>query len=335
MADLIWFGGMLDGMLNGYVQAVLGRVIPFVIIVTALLVTIWGFVQGMAIVNEQVATPARTIVWKIFQMAIFVSLATIPHAYDDKIVASVYSLSDGMLVAFRPAGTELQSFETAWQVLDQFAQDAALLVSEPLKKADSIMSSLVAGLAALVFLVAAGIVEMIAVVCIAVTRVTLAFALSIGPIFIICLMFNATKQYFFNWVGLVVSAIVLNWLVFFVLGVVITAAIQMSRMALTDLNTYNPVGVAFVYLVACGAGGILLYLSPRVASSISGGSPLDLGMSMITQAAIAMRILAGGKGPEPKGTDNSIQSSPGLAQAASQGAQALYQRIADMGRSMR
>lgn len=335
MADIIWFGGLIDGMLNGYIQAVLARIIPFVVTVTALCVTIWGFVMGVAIVNEQVSTPARTIVWKIFQMTIYVSIATSMYAYTDKVVASVYSLSDGMLVAFKPDGAVLQSADTGWEVLDQFAQEASRLVSEPLKNADSLMSTLVAGFAAMWFMIAAGCVEIIAVVALCVTRVTLAFALSVGPIFIITLMFNSTKQYFFNWIGLVVSAIILNWIVFFVLGVVITAAIQMSSRALVDLNTYNPVGVAFVYLVACGAGGILLYLSPRIASSISGGSPLDLGMSMITQAAIAMRILAGGKSPEPKGADNSIQPSPGLAQAASNGAQALYQRIADMGRSMR
>jgi type IV secretion system protein VirB6 len=335
MADLIWFGGLIDGMLNGYIQAVLARIIPFVIAMTALLVTLWGFVQGVAIMNEQVATPARTIIWKAFQMAIYVSIATTVYTYTDKVVDSVYSLSDGVLAAFKPAGAALDNAATGWQVLDQFAQQAARLVTEPLKNADSIMSTLVAGFAAMWFMIAAGLVEMVAVVCLCVTRVTLAFALSIGPIFIVSLMFSSTKQYFFNWVGLVVSAIILNWLVFFVLGVVITAAIQMSSMALADLNTYNPVGVAFVYLVACGAGAILLFLSPRVASSLSGGSPLDLGMAMITQAAIAMRVLGGGKAPEPKAGDNSVQQSPGLAHAASAGAQALYQRIADIGRSMR
>jgi hypothetical protein len=59
-------------------------------------------------------------------------------------------------------------------------------------------------------------------------KLILTFALAIGPLAILCLLFKSTARFFDSWLSFVLSAVVLSWFVFFALGCRCTSRTESS-----------------------------------------------------------------------------------------------------------
>jgi hypothetical protein len=76
---------------------------------------------------------------------------------------------------------------------------------------DLVLASLLFSLGTTIFLVLGAFVALLG-------KLILTFALAIGPMAILCLLFKPTARFFDSWLSFVLSAVVLSWFVFFALG---------------------------------------------------------------------------------------------------------------------
>jgi type IV secretion system protein VirB6 len=146
----------------------------------------------------------------------------------------------------------------------------------------------------------------------------------VGPIFILALAFKPTARFFDGWLGMLISTIVLTWLVYFVLGFSIgtgeTYIVKLDEKYANE--TINLIGESLTYVVVMVVFAFIIYQSPSVASSMTGGGPSQYGAGLIQQAAITYRMVrgvnAGGpaKGGEGAVHGGSVHRGTGAAYSA-------------------
>ncbi|WP_028996554.1 type IV secretion system protein [Azohydromonas australica] len=329
-----YYGAQVDAVLDNYVAGTVGGVMTWATAAGAALVTIKAIKLAWAIARKQVPEASQTIVHQLFILALIVGIATIANVYRTVVIDVARDMSDGMVTIFIPAVPEAANAQTVWDALQAFDDKAVLLLLQTLKTADLSMKAIAALFGALLFSTGTGLFEVVALVAATMSRMCLAFCLCLGPAAIMCLVHEQSKQYFWQWLGLLVSSVILTWVVFFVLGVSLNITTTVVDMTLQDFDKINIVAVASTYLIITAALAVVLYQAPSWAAALSGGSPLQLGAQMVQQIVVAARVGRGGSAPTPSaGAPNTVHHGTGLATRAAAGAQHLYQRIAARGRN--
>jgi type IV secretion system protein VirB6 len=329
MGMIEFLGQNIDGVTNAYIGTALGRVIDYTNRAALILLTIWGMFLGMAVARGEVNEPANTVAWKYFKMTFIVVLATSAVIYQDTVVGAARGFSDGMVTMFAPPDSTLEDTDSIWAAVQAFDNRAGDVISMIWETADFSVKALMAAVAGTLFSVATAFFMVVVLVAAIVTRVVLAFGLVIGPFFILCLMFKPTVQFFFNWLGLILSAGFLNWITFFVVGFSMNQVNTTIEKIQTDFTNVNPIAEATSYLTLTFVLALLLWLASGIAARLGGGSAIDLGTQMVTQIMYALKQFRGGnKGGEKADGGNFIQKNQGLGPAAAAGAQRVYERIA-------
>lgn len=120
--------------------------------------------------------------------------------------------------------------------------------------------------------VAAAIMAAIGFTVATIVKVVLAMLVAIGPIFIACALFEATRRYFFGWVAQCVNYILLFALVLAMMELVLS----LTNSVYPTLQGYNAQLAGMCY-VALSILSLLFFLwAPSIASGIAGGASLGL-----------------------------------------------------------
>ena len=184
-------------------------------------------------------------------------------------------------------------------------------------------------------------------------KLILTFALAIGPLAILCLLFKPTARFFDSWLSFVLSAVILSWFVFFALGMslyvsdrVVAAIADGSAFVAGVPGSVGALEAAGTYLAVMCLLAIVLYQAPSLASSLTGGASIQSGAQMVTNSMVAMRAMGGGRsvggGAAAGGSGGSMGRGGGAAYVAGRavgsaggavagGARAAYQRVAQRG----
>jgi type IV secretion system protein VirB6 len=132
-----------------------------------------------------------------------------------------------------------------------------------------------------------------------IAKLALALLVALGPAFIACALFDASRRFFFGWIGQAVNYLILMALIVAVLQLVISfLAEQWSQIDGADAMTG---GVMFIAL--CLVATIFFLHLPSLASGLAGGA--SAGVSDFTSAAgqawraARQRPSSRGSGPEP------------------------------------
>jgi len=155
-----------------------------------------------------------------------------------------------------------------------------------------IMASFGYGLVAIVTWVIVALVTAGAAAMVLVANIGLAVMLGIGPIFILCAMFESTQQLFVAWTRQVIT-----YAIFFVIIATIIALmfsffeIFMSRI---DLASFSQLVVNFVMLIAISAACIfVLWRAESMASNLGGGIGISAGNAVGRMIGGGASALAG------------------------------------------
>ena len=212
---------------------------------------------------------------------------------------------------------------------------------------DLVLASLLFSLGTTIFLVLGAFVALLG-------KLILTFALAIGPLAILCLLFKPTARFFDSWLSFVLSAVVLSWFVFFALGMslyvsdrVVAAIADGSAFVAGVPGSVGALEAAGTYLAVMCLLAIVLYQAPSLASSLTGGASIQSGTQMVTNSMVAMRAMGAGRagGSSAAGGGGSMARGGGAAYvagraagavgsaggAAANGARAAYQRVAQRG----
>lgn len=263
----------LDAFLGAGLSSVIGQVAGPMRVALVLYVLLYGF----AILRGAISEPLIDFGIRSVKLALIYMLAT-TAAYGSWVAQPLFhELPDTLAraVGGRTVGDAGEAF-------DQFFNRAAYLgekVAEQASLSDwlpLIMSGAVWVCGALAASLGFGIVLL--------AKVALALLVALGPIFIACALFEATRRYFFGWLGQAV-----NYLVLFALVLVMFELVLSFVAGQWDaIEGDDPLSGALLFIALCLLGGIFFLQTPAIAAGIAGGA--SLGLADFANAAAGGRL---------------------------------------------
>ena len=341
-----WF----NAFFLGYAARVSGDLAVGLMPIALLLVTVYVAVYGLAVMRGEATEPVGTFAWKMVKVGAILSFALPGLYYSGNVAAAATGLQDGLATLF--VAPRAVAAATAFGALDLAntaanEQLALLWKDAGMFRLDLVLASLLFSLGTTIFLVLGAFVALLG-------KLILTFALAIGPLAILCLLFKPTARFFDSWLSFVLSAVVLSWFVFFALGMslyvsdrVVAAIADGSAFVAGVPGSVGALEAAGTYLAVMCLLAILLYQAPSLASSLTGGASIQSGTQMVTNSMVAMRAMGGGRsgGSGAAGGGGSMSRGGGAAYVAGRaagavgsaggavagGARAAYQRVAQRG----
>ena len=105
-----------------------------------------------------------------------------------------------------------------------------------------------------------------------IAKLALALLVTLGPIFIACALFDATRRFFFGWLSQAV-----NYLVLFALIIVIFQMIlSLVRDQWGAIQGADPTVGGLIFVALCLLGAIFFLQTPAIAAGIAGGASAGL-----------------------------------------------------------
>jgi type IV secretion system protein VirB6 len=101
-----------------------------------------------------------------------------------------------------------------------------------------------------------------------VAKVTLALIVALGPIFVACALFDATRRYFFGWLSQAVNYVLLMALIITVFQMVL--ALVGDQWG--EIDGQDPMAGGLLFIALCLLGAIFFLQTPSIAAGIAGGA---------------------------------------------------------------
>jgi type IV secretion system protein VirB6 len=340
-----WF----NAFFLGYAARVSGDLAVGLVPIALLLVTVYVAVYGLAVMRGEATEPVGIFAWKMVKVGAILSFALPGLYYSGNVAAAANGLQDGLATLFVapravPAATAFGALDLANTAANE--QLALLWKDAGVFRLDLVLASLLFSLGTTIFLVLGAFVALLG-------KLILTFALAIGPLAILCLLFKPTARFFDSWLSFVLSAVVLSWFVFFALGMslyvsdrVVAAIADGSAFVAGVPGSVGALEAAGTYLAVMCLLAIVLYQAPSLASSLTGGASIQTGAQMISNAVVATRLGGrAGAAAAASGSGGSMGRGGGVAYvagraaggvgsaggASANGARAAYQRVAQRG----
>ena len=331
-------GMQIDNTLFAFVGQVVGKVIAYLGPIALGLITIWVLHTAIQFMLGKSSDPILEFAWKAATLYLIVGMATLGSLYHEWVIDTHNMFATNIVTMFAPPGSKLQNINSIWNALDLFNAAASDLAAKVMVDAVfKTINPLLALACALLFAFGNVIFLFFALCVVFFTKAISSFLLGVGPIFILTLLFQSTRQYFFNWLGALLGSVVLTWVVFFILGFTLNMNTTMVSAISANLGVLNVLSQVAVFLAFCLAFGLFLWQSPSFASGLTGGTPMQLGAAAVMQVLNSLRMgrtpLAGGTSTAG-GTvqpNRAYNAGHAVSSAVSSGAQWAYQRIAAAG----
>jgi type IV secretion system protein VirB6 len=348
-----WF----NAFFVGYATRISSDLATALVPIALALVTVYIGVYGLAVMRGEAPEPISTFSWKMVKVFAIMSFALPGLYYSGNVITGATGLQDSMATLFvAPAAGRAATAFAALDVANEAANEQLRLLwaDAGVTRLDLVLASMLFSAGTVIFLVLGAFIGLLA-------KLIIVFVLAIGPVAILCLLFKSTARFFDSWLSVLLSAVVLSWFVFFALGMSpfvserVIAAIREGSAFVGGGGTVNALEASSTYLAVMVLLGIILYQSPSLASSLTGGASIQSGVQMASNTMVAMRAMSGGRsgssGAGAGSAGGSIKPGGGAAFAAGRGvgaaanavgtvgnaiasgARAAYQRVAQRGNS--
>lgn len=269
----------VDGRLETFLGARLGAVTAAVAGPLRAALVLYVLLYGIAILRGAIAEPVMDFAVRSLKLAAVVMLAT-TAAYSSYVTAPLFHLLPDALAqaiggaAVPDPGAAFDAFLNRAAYLGQkIAAQGSAVDIPPL-----ILSAAVYVTGALAAALGFGVVM--------VAKVALALLVALGPIFIACSLFEASRRFFLGWLAQAV-----NYLVLFALILAVFQLILALVVARWDaLDAQDPMAAGLAFLALCLLAAIFFLQTPAIAAGIAGGASAGLA-DFGNAAAIGVRGL--------------------------------------------
>ena len=251
----------LDTFLNADVSNVIAQVSGPMRAALVLYVLLYGF----AILRGAISEPIIDFAVRSLKLAFIYMLAT-TVAYSSWVTTPLFhTLPDTLTHAISgaPATDPGAAF-------DQFFARAAYL-GEKISQTASVVNFapyLVAGGVYVIGALAAALGFGVVIIA----KVTLALLVALGPIFIACSLFDASRRYFFGWLGQAVNYVVLMALIITVFQMILSLVGDQWG----QIDGQDPMAGGLIFIALCLLGAIFFLQTPAIAAGIAGGASAGL-----------------------------------------------------------
>ena len=335
-------GTWLGDFLNGYVFSIVSTLAAGLRPIALIWLTVWIANYGLATMRGEASDSLSVFGWKMVKVSFILAFALGSATYMDIVAGTANGMQDSMSTVFIRGGAYGDSAPTSvFGALDTANDTANGLLKKlwgdaGITRLDLVLASLIFSLGTVIFLAFGLIVTIMA-------KMIMAFALAIGPIAILTLLFKPTAKFFDAWLSFMLSAIVLSWFVFFALG--LSFFVEQHLITALDLSgAFSPAGAvnalegAGTYLTFMVGLAVVLWQAPHYSSALTGGATMGTGAEMLAGFAGARMGSGkgGGQGGEQPGAGaggGSIGKGGGLAYNAGRMAAAGGQAAAELGKA--
>lgn len=251
----------LEVFLDERLSSVIAEVGPAVRAAVALYIILYGF----AILRGAVAEPLVDFAIRGTKLVV-VSLLASTVAYQDYVTEPLFRILPHS-VARAVAGPETTSVGAAF---DNFYSRAAFLAEAVAEEASLthltpwLMAAAVYGAAACAAAVGFGIVLL--------AKVALALLIALGPLFVACALFEATRRYFFGWLSQAVNYVILFGLILAILQLVLALVADQWP----TIEGSDPMVGATIFVALCLLAMIFFIQTPTIAAGVAGGAAAGL-----------------------------------------------------------
>lgn len=227
---------------------------------------------GFAILRGAIQEPLVDFSIRSLKLSLIVMLATTP-AYGTWISTPLFhTLPDALSSAISgqsPAGAGAafdQFFGRAVYLGQKIAKEAGLSDPTPLLVAVGVwvVGALASALGFGIFLLA---------------KVALALLIALGPIFIACALFDASRRYFFGWLSQAVNYLILMALIVTIFQLILS----LVAAQWTSIDGEDAVMGGLLFIALCVLAGVFFLQVPAIAAGIAGGASAglaDFGQAM-------------------------------------------------------
>lgn len=254
--------GKLDVFLHDRLSAVMAEVEGPLRIAFVLYIVLYG----IAIIRGAIAEPMIDFAIRGMKLAILFAMAT-TVAYSTFVTQPLFHvLPDTLAKAI--SGSDVPNIGASF---DQFFSRGAYLGEKigqqatPVNIAPVIEQAAVVVIAAIAAALGFGIVTL--------AKVALALLIALGPIFIGCALFEATRRFFFGWLSQCVNYLVLFALIITLFQVVL--ALVTSQW--DAINGQDAMSGGLLFIALCVLGAIFFLQVPSLAAGIAGGASTGVG----------------------------------------------------------
>jgi type IV secretion system protein VirB6 len=233
---------------------------------------LYVLLYGFAILRGSIAEPVMDFAVRSIKLALVYMLAT-TTAYSSWVTEPLFHvLPDTLTRAISGAGTP-----DVGAAFDQFFNRAAYLADKIAREASAIdfgpwiLAAVVYVIGALAAALGFGVVL--------VAKVALALLVALGPIFIACALFEATRRFFFGWLAQAVNYLVLFALIITLFQLILSLVGEQWG----QIDGGDPMAGGLLFVALCLLGSIFFLQTPAIAAGIAGGA--SAGLSDFANAA--------------------------------------------------
>ena len=255
----------IDARLNEFLGERLASVIAEVDGPLRIALVLYVVLYGFAILRGAISEPVMDFAIRSIKLALIYALAT-TAAYSTFVTEPLFTgLPNALTRAV--SGAAAPGVGAAF---DQFLAYAGYLADTIAREGSAfdpgpwIVSAAVLIIGALACALGFGVVML--------AKLALALLVALGPIFIACALFDATRRFFFGWLGQAV-----NYLVLFALIIVIfQLVLSLVRDQWGAIQGQDPMMGGLIFIALCLLGGIFFLQTPAIAAGIAGGASAGL-----------------------------------------------------------
>jgi type IV secretion system protein VirB6 len=280
----------LDVFLNERASSVISEVAGPLRVALVLYILLYGF----AILRGAISEPMMDFVIRGLKLAFIYMLAT-TVAYSSYVTDPLFHvLPDTLARAISGAGTP-----DVGAAFDNFFNRAAYLAEKIAKEASAfdfgpwILAAVVYIVGALAAAVGFGVVL--------IAKVALALLVALGPIFVACTLFDATRRFFFGWLSQAVNYVVLFALIITVFQMILSLVDQQWG----SIDGSDPMAGGLLFVALCLLGAIFFLQTPAIAAGIAGGASAGLA-DFANAASLGGRPRSG----SPQGPQEASRRAP-------------------------
>jgi type IV secretion system protein VirB6 len=261
------FWSWLNAQLTGYVgsnTAVLANALqPTVVVLATLYVMIWGYLQMTGRIDEPVAVGIRRIVL----LAVVLGVALRLWLYNTVIVDTFFSAPSQLAAAVVGANDPVSSVDAIWQqggsVAEQLWDKGGVLSGD--------FGFYLAG--AMVWLLV-GALCVYTMFLIALSSIACAVLLAFGPLFIVLLLFDATRRYFEAWIAQLANYALITMLTVLVAALLLRVVSSYATQTAARGSALLTVDALDLMLMAMLALLLMRQIMP-IAAGLAGGVALS------------------------------------------------------------
>jgi len=258
--------GQLDVFLNDRLSDVVSHVQGPLQVMLVLYVVLYGYTLFKGVTGE----PVMDGVMRMIKLA-FVYVVATTVAYQDWVTDPLFhDLPNALAHAVSGDGAT-----GVGQAFDQFVGRGFGLAARCANTAN--LAYPMPWVAAVAVYIATALAATIGFCITMIALVSLALLVAVGPIFIACLVFQSTRQFFFGWLSQAVNYLVLFALILAIFRLVL--ALVESQW--DDIMSQSELQIAaWLFSIHCIIASIFFFSVPRLAAGIANGAHAGVGEFM-------------------------------------------------------